>query len=678
MKINSMKISKTWMFVLISFGVLILGIVIFGFATKWKFFGKNDNANDSNDRGNIFNQTITMMNDKIKQLENEKQHSGRKSQTLIKALSKTNPKKRVQENQKLQIEIHTKERQINDLKQATGALKEIEKKYYTVKKIIKSGDQDVIQTIQKIKENNRKVEDDLARVTRQINTKNTQLKNKETLLSQTKELLQSAQDAAKDPDALKKLQAKITEINKTHANEIEVKKYEINQLETDLQNKKTELETSKSKINQLKKDLQDKKTELENSKSEIKKLKETPTGIKALKSTQDDVKDTNALSKLQTQINKLNNDLQTKETALTNSKSEITTKEIEINKLKNDLQAKQIELGNSKSEINALKKIHATEIATKETALNNKYTTDIEELKTQILELNNKYTTDIDALKTQILELKNKYTTDIEELKKTHATEITTIKKDLNDTHKTKITTLESNIKGLNDILTTIRDALSVEQNDKIVSKINELNDDVKDWKDKHTAVVAKLATLNKEINDNISKIKNTSFSENSKNKTSEDNLTAQVNSIVAELDREQKLFNSQKQIVNNHVQNIENGKDVLKVFNITDNNLKDGINKLVDRIKSPLCKVPNTYYKNWRHFPIKGREATDTKRLSFYHSNKCAAPGGGNRRWCYTTDPVTRWGYCDDGNVGINDVINDGKTTTVSGNTCQRWDCIP
>ena len=58
MKINSMKISKTWMFVLISFGVLILGIVIFGFATKWKFFGKNDNANDSNDRGNIFNQTI--------------------------------------------------------------------------------------------------------------------------------------------------------------------------------------------------------------------------------------------------------------------------------------------------------------------------------------------------------------------------------------------------------------------------------------------------------------------------------------------------------------------------------------------------------------------------------------------------------------------------------------------
>ena len=296
-------------------------------------------------------------------------------------------------------------------------------------------------------------------------------------------------------------------------------------------------------------------------------------------------------------------------------------------------------------------------------------------------------TNDKNSLQQQITTLTN----DKKSLQDSMQQQITTLTNDKNslqtslqekekmlNTHKTKITTLESNIKGLNDILTTIRDALSVEQNDKIVSKINELNDDVKDWKDKHTVVVAKLATLNKEINDNISKIKNTSFSDNSKNKTSEDNLTAQVDSIVAELDREQKLFNSQKQIVNTHVQNIENGKDVLKVFNITDNNLKDGINKLVDRIKSPLCKVPNTYYNNWRHFPIKGREATDTKRLSFYHSNKCAAPGGGNRRWCYTTEPGTRWGYCDDGNVDINDVINDGKTTTLSGNTCQRWDCIP
>ena len=96
-----------------------------------KFFGKNDNANDRNDRGNIFNQTISMMNEKIKQLENEKQNSGRKSQTLINALSKTNPKKKADENQKLQIEIDTKERQINELKQATKALKEIEKKYST-------------------------------------------------------------------------------------------------------------------------------------------------------------------------------------------------------------------------------------------------------------------------------------------------------------------------------------------------------------------------------------------------------------------------------------------------------------------------------------------------------------------------------------------------------------------
>ena len=663
MKIN---INKTWMIVLICIGVLILGIVIFGFATNWKFFGggNGDGNGDGNDGGNIFNQTISMMTEKIIQLENEKQNAGRKSQTLIKALYKTNAKEKVQENQQLQVEIDTKDRQINELKQATKTLEEIQVKYNTIKSIVKSGNENVIQTIQKIKENSQKVqevEDNLVRIKGEINTKNAQLENKETLLSQTKELLQSAQDAAKDPDALKKLQAKIIELNNTHANEITVKESEIKKLKKDLQDKKTELENSKSKINQLKKDLQDKKTELENSKSEIEKLNETPTGIKALKSTQDDVKDTNALSKLQTQLNKLNNDLQTKETALKNSKYEITTKEIEINKLKNDLQAKKTELGNSKSEIDALKNKHATEIATRETALTDKYTKEI------------------DALKKQISALKNKYTKEIEELKNKHATEITTLKKDLNDTHTTKITTLESNIKGLNDILTKIRDALSVEQNDKIVSKINELKDDVKDWKDKHTAVVAKLATLNKEINDNISKIKNTSFSDNSKNKTSEDNLTAQVDSIVAELDREQKLFNSQKQIVNNHVQNIENGKDVLKVFNITDNNLKDGINKLVNRIGiTQRCKhTLNIKSKNWENYPIYNGVATNTKRLSFYHSNKCADPDGSGRRWCYTTNPGTRWEYCDDGNVDINYVINDGKTTTLSGDTCQRWDCI-
>ena len=68
----------------------------------------------------------------------------------------------------------------------------------------------------------------------------------------------------------------------------------------------------------------------------------------------------------------------------------------------------------------------------------------------------------------------------------------------------------------------------------------------------------------------------------------------------------------------------------------------------------------------------------TDTKHLSFYLSNKCTDPDGTGRRLCYTTNPTKRWDYCDDGNVDINDVINDGKTTTVNGYTCQRWDCIP
>ena len=68
----------------------------------------------------------------------------------------------------------------------------------------------------------------------------------------------------------------------------------------------------------------------------------------------------------------------------------------------------------------------------------------------------------------------------------------------------------------------------------------------------------------------------------------------------------------------------------------------------------------------------------TDTKHLSFYHSNKCADPDGTDKRWCYTTNPTKRWDYCDAASVKINDVINDGKTTTVKGDTCQRWDCIP
>jgi len=200
---------------------------------------------------------------------------------------------------------------------------------------------------------------------------------------------------------------------------------------------------------------------------------------------------------------------------------------------------------------------------------------------------------------------------------------------------------------------------------------------------------------ITKKVNDNITKIKN--VTDKSPYRTSENDLTKQVNSIVKELRREQKVSDTkqkeihtkqkeihtkQKEIdtkqkeIKDRVQNINDGKDVLKLFNITHNNMKSGIQQLLDTITTPkeIC-IHNPLTLKHQSFPEKNKSADNATRLSFFNSNKCADPDGSGRRWCYTKNDDRRWQWCDD-NTDENVDINDGKAKTIDGDTCQRWDC--
>ena len=187
---------------------------------------------------------------------------------------------------------------------------------------------------------------------------------------------------------------------------------------------------------------------------------------------------------------------------------------------------------------------------------------------------------------------------------------------------------------------------------------------------------------ITKKVNDNITKIKNVTFIDKSPYRTSENDLTKQVDSIVKELRREQtesdtkqKEIDTKQKKIEDRVQNINDGKDVLKLFNITHNNMKSGIQQLLDTITTNEICIHNPLNTlNLQDFPKKNRSADKATRLSFFKSNKCADPDGAGRRWCYTKNDNMRWQWCDNENENVN--INDGKAITIDGYTCQRWDC--
>ena len=108
-------------------------------------------------------------------------------------------------------------------------------------------------------------------------------------------------------------------------------------------------------------------------------------------------------------------------------------------------------------------------------------------------------------------------------------------------------------------------------------------------------------------------------------------------------------------------------------------------------------CKpTDGTAYNGWANKTVSGRTCQmwsvntphENKFNNVGEHNNCRAIGGDPEPWCYTTDPGTRWEYCDvpfcvtetqsaeelgckptDGTA-----YNGRANTTMSGRTCQLW----